>query len=125
MPLLVRTRITAIEPPALALTVQGKARVRVRGQVCGFVQCAGERRFAWGSFDESFQLTRRRGPVKVRAFGLGGVAHQVVRFISDADLMLPRAPALRGKVRWSRPRVPVMAPLSAHTIRTLSGTEDT
>jgi hypothetical protein len=125
MPLLVRTRMTAIEPPTLALTVQGKARVRVRGQVCGYVQCAGERRWAWGSFDETFQLARSQRVSTVRAIGLGGAASQTLRFITGIDLRLVAPPALRGCVRWSRPHVPAMAPLSAHTIRALSGTEST
>lgn len=121
MPLRVRTRITAIEPPALALTVQGKARVRVRGQVCGFVQCAGERRWAWGEFDETFQLTRQAGPVRVRALGLGGTATHTLRFSSRRDLTFPRPPALRGSVRWRRLYVPSLSPLSAETIRALGG----
>jgi hypothetical protein len=96
MPLLVRTRLTAIEPPALALTVQGKARVRVLGQVCGYVQCAGERRWAWGAFDETFQLERSQGAVTVRVVGLGGAASRTLRFSTGLDLALVRLPALRG-----------------------------
>jgi len=125
MPVLVRTRITPVEPPALLLTVQGKARVRIRGQVCGFVQCAGERRWVWGAFDETFQIRRQAGPLRVHALGLGGLATETFRFISSVDLTLTGPPALRGKLRWRRPRVPAISPLSAQIIRTVGGAEET
>ena len=125
MPLLVRTRLTAIDPPALALTVRSQARVRVRGQVCGYVRCGRERRWAWGAFDETFQLTRGPGAVRVRVVGLGGVASQTVRFLSAVDLRLARPLALRGKLHWTRPRVPAISPLSTETIRALGRAEGT
>lgn len=134
MHLLVRTRLTAIEPPELALTVQGKARVRVRGQVCGYVQCADQRRWAWGAFDQTFQLARTQGSLEVRVLGLGGVAWQTVRFRTEVDLRLVRLPAALGRLRWARVRVPAVfrsranprastAALTAQAIRALSGAE--
>jgi hypothetical protein len=117
-----RTRLSYIEPPQVALTVRGQARVRVRGNAYGFVRCAGEQRWVFGAFDETFQV--RRAPLlKISALGLGGYARTEVRFLPGPDLTAGQV-ARRARLRWSAPRIPRVLPLSAQTIHALTKDQD-
>jgi hypothetical protein len=117
-------------PEQISLTVEGRARLRVRGNVLGFVRCGGERRWVWGAFDETFQLARaqisarapegalRRATV-ISAWGLGGYARKKIQFVGTLDLSLPRMP-LPKRLHWSDYPSPRLGPLSAQTICQLS-----
>jgi hypothetical protein len=128
MPLLLRTRLTAVEPSAIfcsraearastALTVQGKARVRVRGSAYGVVCLGGQLRWAFGAFDETFHIARANGKAHVMVLGLGGVATSEVRFTADRDLTVRRPAAVLRRTRWSRVHIPPLPALSAHSIQ--------
>jgi hypothetical protein len=124
MPSLLRTRLLAPEPGSIALTVHGRARIRVCGNAYGFVRCQGMLRWVWGAFDETFQLCfarscareHERPGVHIMALGLGGLARSTLRFVARHDLTVTRLPTV-GRVRWSPLRIPRLAPLSAVNIR--------
>jgi hypothetical protein len=118
MPFFLRTRLAVPEPPVIALTVGGKARVRVRGQVYGFVYCAGELRWAFGAFDQTFRISRRgRQDVSFHALGLGGWSRVKLPFSAPHDLTVRQTPGRVRRVHWSPLSVPRLRPLSALTIR--------
>jgi hypothetical protein len=117
MPFLFRTRLSAVEPSTIALTVERQARVRVRGNAYGFVRVLGELRWVSGVFDETFRITRKSGRIRVMVLGLGGVASQTVCFVADRDLTVRRPPAVIRRVRWSRVHVARLSALSAHSIQ--------
>jgi hypothetical protein len=116
MPFLLRTRVERVTPEQVALTVDGHARVQVRGHTYGFVSCAGERRWVWGAFDETFRLARTMPKIALSAWGIGGFARRTLQFIGTLDLSMPRPPAITGRVRWSDCPSPRLGSLSAQAI---------
>jgi hypothetical protein len=122
MPWSLRTRLSQAEPPEVVLTVRGQARVRVRGNAYGLLRCAGEARWVFGAFDQTFRL-RRAGELKISALGVGGYASTSVRFLPGPDLTAGRIPA-RARLRWTAPRVPRLRALTAREIRALAKDED-
>jgi hypothetical protein len=104
-----RTQIERLEPEHVSLTMDGRARVRVCGRALGFVACAGERRWVWGAFDESFQVSAAvvAGPrLAVVAGGLGGRAQRWLSFRPVVDIAAPRAAPRLRRLRWSPYRTP-------------------
>ena len=129
MPFLLRTRLVNLEPEQIALTVQGKAHVRVRGNAYGWLRCGRERRWVWGAFDETFAVSLgallargtarvdRGGELRVSALGLGGFAQRTLRIVAASDLTLQGPPAVLPRMRWSAYVSPRLGTLSAAAIR--------
>lgn len=117
MPLSLRTRLSAVEPPNVALTVAGHARIRVRGNAYGCVLLGRELRWAFGAFDHTFRVARTSAERRVLVLGLGGFASTVVRFLAPRDLTVRVPQVHTSRVSWSRVRIPRIAPLSRETIR--------
>jgi hypothetical protein len=133
--------LARVEPARVSVTVDGCARVRVVGRVHGYVRCAGESRWCWGAFDETFLVHEARAAIAVQAWGLFGRASAEVHCEGVADLKSPVFPLasvhaqlrrgaqpsgrLIGVVRsarraWPRYLTPSVSPLSRETIERLT-----
>lgn len=111
-----RTELAGIEPEHIQLVVGARLRVRVVGWALGFVQCAGQRRFVCGRFDEGF-LIAPAGELSVHLIGLTGVRHARLvlrpRYRLCAPLARRRGPPLSSTVRAAVRLAPTMPSVRA------------
>jgi len=114
-----RTRIDAVEPDHVSLTQAGRARIRVQGSVLGFLWCAGQRRTAWGRFDETFLASSAGPTLVVKAFGLGGGARVSIPFQPSDDIRTPEAPSLR-RLRFLPFGLPGVTPLTSQLLKAVA-----
>lgn len=103
-----RSSVRRVTPEALVLTTHGQARLQVEGRTFGSVSVCGDRRWAWGDFDETFVVTlsEREGQVRVTLSGLRGRVEHLVPFGPRIDMLSPplhyRRPSLRVRIALPR-----------------------
>lgn len=125
VPMSGRSGIERVTPAEIRVAAQGKARLRVEGRGIGALRVGRERRWVWGTFDESFSVTldEHESRIAVTLRGVGGLDRHDVALTHCSDIASPpittNYPLLRASLRLPRSRRIATTRIQAPRLRSL------